>query len=174
MSFEGLPPWHSLGFLEQLADRGWNFVIESAYSPSKPINIDLTKFSDPVERYVRGRYRSLASNIDEDYSPEEAAEIKEEIMRTGTSRHLHLKHIRDHKCDGVILHVLLTCRATSFGLQLLKERLLDVCKVPALVIEGDIIDTSLFNPAEAMRQAEAFEETMDHYKKVRKELGMGW
>ncbi len=174
MSFEGLPPWHSLGFLEQLADRGWNFVIESAYSPSRPINIDLTKFSEPVERYVRGRYRSQSSSIDEDYNPEEAAEIKEEIIRTGTSRHLRLKHIRDHKCDGVILHVLITCRATSFSLHLFKERLLDLLKVPALVIEGDIIDTSLFNPAEAMRQAEAFEETMDHYKKVRKELGMGW
>jgi len=42
------------------------------------------------------------------------------------------------------------------------------------MIEGDIIDMSLFNPAEAMRQAEAFEDTMDHYKKVRKELGMDW
>ena len=52
--------------------------------------------------------------------------------------------------------------------------MLDVIKVPSLVMEGDIIDTSLFNPTEAMRQAEAFEETMDHYRKIRKEAGMAW
>ena len=60
------------------------------------------------------------------------------------------------------------------GLNLLQQRMLDVLKVPALVIEGDIIDVGAFNPAEAMRKAEAFEDTMEHYRKVRKELGMAW
>lgn len=95
-------------------------------------------------------------------------------MRTGTSRRLGLKHIRDHQCDGIILHVLLSCRAASSGLNLLSEQVQDVLKVPALVIEGDIIDTSLFNPADALRKAEAFEEIMDHYRKLRKEAGMEW
>ena len=85
LSFEGLPPWHSLGFLDQLAERGWNFVIESAYSPQRPINIDLSRYSDPVERYVRSRYRNFSDTLDEEYGPEEAAKIKEEIRRTGTS-----------------------------------------------------------------------------------------
>ncbi len=174
LSFEGLPPWHSLGFLEQLAERGWNFVIESAYSPSKPIEIDVSNYSDPMERYVRSRYRSFSQSIDEDYEPEEAAQIKEEIKRTGTSRRLGFKRISDYQCDGTLLHILITCRAASSGLKLLQERMLDVVKVPSLVMEGDIIDTSLFNPTEAMRQAEAFEETMDHYRKIRKETGMAW
>ncbi|GAG89103.1 unnamed protein product, partial [marine sediment metagenome] len=43
LAFAELPPWHSLGFFDQLAERGWNFVIESwAYQPPKPI--DLSKF----------------------------------------------------------------------------------------------------------------------------------
>ena len=173
-SFVGLPPWHNLGFLDQLAERGWNFVIESAYSPHTPLNIDLSEYSDPVERYVRSRSRSLSDAIDDDYEPEEAAQIKEEIRRTGMSSRLGLRYIRDYQVDGLVLHVLLSCRIASAGLHLLQERVQDVMKVPGLIIEGDIIDASLFNPAEALRKAEAFEETMDHYRKVRKELGMPW
>ena len=100
--------------------------------------------------------------------------IIDEILCDGVSSRMGLKHIRDYQVDGVVLHVLLTCRSTSAGLNLLQHRLLDVLKVPSLVIEGDIIDVSAFNPAEAMRNAETFEETMEHYRKVRKELGMPW
>jgi len=174
LSFEGLPPWHSLGFLDQLAERGWNFVIESAYRPQRPVNVDLSQYDDPMERYVHRRYRSLEDSLEEEYGSEEAAFIREEIICDGNSRRMGLRHISDYQVDGVVLHVLLTCRATSAGLNLLQRRLLDVLKVPALVIEGDIIDVNAFNPAEALRKAEAFEETMDHYRKVRKDLGMAW
>ncbi len=174
LAFEGLPPWHSLGFLEELAERGWNFVIESAYRPQRPIELDLSGYPDPLERYVRRRYRSLEDSLLEDYGPEEAEEIKNEILCDGTSPRLGLKHIRDYQVDGVVLHVLLTCRATSINLYMHRQRLLDVLKVPSLVIEGDIIDINAFNAAEAMRQAEAFEETMDYYRGVRRKLGMPW
>ena len=127
-----------------------------------------------MERYVRARYRSLDDSIDEEYDPHEADEIKKEILRTGRSSRTGLRNIRDYQCDGAILHVLLSCRSQSSGLQLTQQRMLDLYKVPSLVIEGDIIDTSLFNPAEAIKKAEAFEETMEHYRQVRKELGMAW
>jgi hypothetical protein len=51
---------------------------------------------------------------------------------------------------------------------------MEVWKVPSLVIEGDIVDLTLFDPADALRKAEAFEETMDHYKKARREAGLEW
>jgi len=51
---------------------------------------------------------------------------------------------------------------------------MDILKVPALVIEGDMVDASLFNPAEILKKAEAFEETMVYYRQVRKDLGMPW
>jgi hypothetical protein len=41
------------------------------------------------------------------------------------------------------------------------------------VIEGDIVDTKLFDPVSAMQKAEVFEGTMDHYKKIRREMGLG-
>jgi hypothetical protein len=41
-------------------------------------------------------------------------------------------------------------------------------------VEGDIIDKRVFNPQETLARAEAFEQTMDHYRKVRKAKGLDW
>jgi len=47
-------------------------------------------------------------------------------------------------------------------------------KVPGVVVPGDIIDLRVFNPDEAMAKVEAFAETMDHYRDLRKDTGMAW
>ena len=172
LTFIGLPPWHSLGFFDQLAEKGWNFVIEQAYHPPRPI--DLTWVKDPVEKLVRYRYQELTHQIDDVFEPEEAAKIKEEIMRSGHSHHLAIKDAMEYQCDGAILHTLLTCRGTTAPLLLAQNRLMEIWKVPSLVIEGDIVDQTLFDPVDALRKAEAFEETMYHHRKVRKEAGLGW
>jgi benzoyl-CoA reductase subunit B len=170
--FLGLPPWHSLGFFDQLAERGWNFVIEQTYHPPKPI--DLSRIKDPVEKLVRYRFQSLAHQIDDTFSPDEAKEVKKEILQRGYSPRMALRDVMEYKCDGAMLHTLLTCRGTTAPLFLAQNQLMETWNVPSLVIEGDIVDYTLFNPAEALRKAEAFEETMDHYKKVRKEKGLDW
>jgi len=55
-----------------------------------------------------------------------------------------------------------------------QDRLMKKLKVPSMVVEGDIVDLKLFDPVDALKKAETLEETMDHYKKVRKEEGLGW
>jgi len=172
LTFEGLPPWHSLGLFDQLAERGWNFVTEGYYHPPTPI--DLSMVSDAIERLVRYRYRGFAQLIDGAFEVEEAPKIKEEIRQRGFSSRPSVKHARDHQCDGAFIHPLLTCRATTAPLSLLQSQLMEVWKVPSLVIEGDIVDTRLFDPVDALRKAEAFEETMEHYRKIRKEEGLEW
>jgi benzoyl-CoA reductase subunit B len=174
LSFDGLPPWHSLNIFDQLAEKGWNFVIESNYKPYTPVNADLSKYSDPMERYVRERYQSTNNLLEVEYTADEAAVIREEIKRTGTSAQLAIKHVRDCQCDGVVIHILLSCRSASFNLLAFQQKVLDLLKVPALVMEGDMVDASLFNPTEILKKAEAFEETMVYYRQVRKELGMPW
>jgi len=47
-------------------------------------------------------------------------------------------------------------------------------KVPSLSIEGDIVDLRLFNPEDALARAEPFEETMEYYRKARKQEGLDW
>ena len=172
MTFIGLPPWHALNFFDKLAERGWNFVTEMAYHPPRPV--DLTGVNDPVERLVRYRYQGMEHLIDTAFKPEEAAQIKEDIMRQGFSSRLQAELVKEYRCDGAFLHPLLTCRTATAGLFSFQNLAMEVWKVPSIVIEGDIVDTRLFDPVEALKKAEAFEETMDYYKKVRKEAGLEW
>jgi hypothetical protein len=46
--------------------------------------------------------------------------------------------------------------------------------IPSLYVEGDIIDIRLFNPEETMARAEAFEESMIYYRRLRHEQGLSW
>jgi benzoyl-CoA reductase/2-hydroxyglutaryl-CoA dehydratase subunit BcrC/BadD/HgdB len=172
MTFLGLPPWHSLGFFDRLAEKGWNFVTEQYYHPSEPI--DLSWVKDPVEKLVRYRNKSLAWEIETEFEPAEAEEVKKEILEKGYSDRMYHREAMEFQCDGAILHTLLTCRGTTAPLLLSQYRLENVWSVPSLVVEGDIVDQTLFDPEDTLRRAEAFEETMDHYRKVRKEKGMEW
>lgn len=155
--FAELPPWHSLKFFDQLAERGWNFVAESwAYHP--PIPIDISKISNPLERIARFTYQWFTGYF------KGALKAGEQMGYFG---YPYLEYARDYECDGAFLHPLLTCRTATNHLMYVQDRLMQRLKVPSLTVEGDIVDLNLFDPASALRKAEAFEETMDHYKKVR-------
>jgi len=183
MAFIGLPPWHSLGFFDKLAEKGWNFVAEEAYHGPEPI--DLSRVKDPVEKLVRYRYQNVA-NDDKTNGAEKAKANIPDIVRLGMaqvrgvggssfSHHRRaLRDIMEYQCDGVLLHALLTCRGTTAPLLMMQNLCMDIWKVPSLVIEGDIVDRTLFNPADALKKAEVFEETMAHYRRIRKERGQGW
>ncbi len=162
--FAELPPWHSLGFFDQLAERGWNFVVESwAYHPPKPL--DLTRVNDPIQRIAMYTYQWLTGYFKNAYQAGEW---------WGYFAYPYLEFARDYQCDGAFLHPLLTCRTASNHLMLVQDRLQQKLKVPSLVVEGDIVDLKLFDPANALRKAEAFEETMEHYRKLRQAEGFGW
>lgn len=164
LGFAELPPWHSLKFFDQLADRGWNFVIESwAYHPPRPI--DLSKVSDPLERIARHTYQYFSGYF---------ADALESGERWGYFAHPYIKWAEEYRLDGMLLHPLMTCRTATNHLMVVQDRLLKKLKIPSLVIEGDIVDLKLFNPAEALQKAETFEETMDHYRKLRQAAGSDW
>jgi len=164
LAFAEIPPWHSLGFFNQLAERGWNFVVESwAYHPPKPI--DLSKVSDPLERIARLTYQYFSGYFEDAF---------ETGGWWGYFAHPYLEFAREYQCDGIFLHPLLTCRTATNHLMVVQDQLMKKLKVPSLVIEGDIVDLNLFDPADALRKAETFEETMNHYRGVRKEEGFKW
>lgn len=164
LAFAELPPWHSLGFFNQLAERGWNFVYESwNYHPPKPI--DLSKVSDPLERIARYTYQWLTGYYKGAFEAEEW---------WGYFAYPYLEKAKDYQCDGVLLHPLLTCRTATNHLMLIQDRLVKKLKIPSMVMEGDIVDLKLFDPDEALRKAEAFEETMDYYREIRRKEGLGW
>ncbi len=162
--FAELPPWHDLKIFDELAERGWNFVIESwAYHPPKPM--DYSKISDPLERIATQTYRWFTGFF-------ENALREKEYM--GYFAYPYLELVGDYQCDGALLHPLLSCRTATNHLMLTQDRLLNKLKVPSLVAEGDIVDLKLFDHADTMRKAEAFEEMMDHYQEERRKEGLEW
>ncbi len=165
MVFAELPPWHDLKIFDELAERGWNFVTESwAYHPPKP-EVDYKKISDPLERIATQTYQWLAGYFKD-------ALKEKEFM--GYFAYPYLEWARTYRCDGALLHPLLTCRTATNHLMMVQDRLLNKLNVPSLIAEGDIVDFKVFNHADTMRKAEAFEDIMDHYKKVRQEKGFEW
>ncbi|MBA7663985.1 (R)-phenyllactyl-CoA dehydratase alpha subunit [subsurface metagenome] len=164
LAFAELPPWHSLGFFNQLAERGWNFVIESwAYHPPKPV--DLSRVGDPLEKIARLTYQYFTGYFNDAFA---------NSHWWGYFAYPYLEFVKDYQCDGAFLHPLLTCRTATNHLMLVQDRLLEKLKVPSLIVEGDIVDLKLFDPADALRKAETFEETMDHYRRVRRKEGFDW
>ncbi len=162
--FAELPPWHDLKIFNELAERGWNFVIESwAYHPPKPI--DLSNVSDPLERIAKQTYQWFTGYF------KDALKNGEHM---GYFAYPYLEFARDYQCDGAFLHPLLSCRTATNHLMMVQDRLMKKLKVPSMVVEGDIVDLNAFDHAGALRKAEAFEEIMDNYKQARKEAGMAW
>lgn len=162
--FAELPPWHSLGFFDRLAEKGWNFVIESfGYRP--PIPIDLSHITDPLERITRFSLQFFAGYYDD---------ARRQNVLGGAFAYPYLKYAREWQCDGALLHPLISCRSASTHLPYVSNMLMDKLNVPSLTVEGDIVDLRLFNPEDALARAEPFQETMDHYRKVRKEEGFDW
>jgi benzoyl-CoA reductase subunit B len=161
--FAELPPWHSLGFFDKLAERGWNFVMESwNYHP--PIPLDMSGISDPLERIARFNYQWLNGRFQRALGEGEYLAFA----------YPYLEFAREYKIDGAFLHTLLTCRSATSHLNYMQDMLMRKVKVPSLVVEGDIVDLRLFNPEDVLSKSQAFEETMEHYKEARKKEGADW
>jgi len=161
--FAELPPWHSLKFFDNLAEKGWNFVFEG-YGYHAPKPPDLSRVSDPVEKLAR-LSRNFVFNI---HSHAKKNGIHNPIVAC------YLNYARGYRADGFFLHPLISCRAASSNLRPIQDFLLRKLDVPTLWVEGDIIDKRVFNPQETLARAEAFEQTMDHCRKVRKSKGLDW
>jgi len=162
LMFAELPPWHSLDFFDQLAERGWNFVAESqGYHPPPPI--DMTGVSDPLERVARFTY-GYYSLMNLKAPPGE---------RPAVGAQSYLNWAREYKLDGMLLHPLLTCRTASFWLTHVSNVVLERAKVPSFFMQGDIVDLTVFDASQALNQAEAFEATMDHYREMRQKERLG-
>ena len=162
--FAELPPWHSLGFFDRLAERGWNFVMESfGYHP--PIPLDMSGVSDPLERLTRFSLQIYVGYYKDAF---------EKNVPAGGMAYPYLKYAREWKCDGGFLHPLISCRSASTHLPYVSNILMERLKVPSLTIEGDIVDLRLFDPEDALSKAEPFEETMEHYRQIRRQEGFDW
>jgi benzoyl-CoA reductase/2-hydroxyglutaryl-CoA dehydratase subunit BcrC/BadD/HgdB len=168
MLFSELPPWHSLGFFDKLAEKYGIAIAYESWGYHAPIPIppeELEGVNDPLERIARLTYRQWT-----DVNEVSAGHDLETASFVGA----FLKAASDYRADGLLCHPLMSCRPATYTLLITKNVLEEHVKVPGVVVEGDIVDLRVFNEGEALSKLEAFVETMDHYREVRRKEGMAW
>ncbi|MFC1856989.1 2-hydroxyacyl-CoA dehydratase [Thermodesulfobacteriota bacterium] len=168
MMFTELPPWHTLGFFDELAERygiamafeSWNYHSITPFPEG-----ELDGVTDPIELVARLTYRKWSeyNGVAQKYDVE-----------PGFFMAAYLQFAEDYKADGLFCHPLMSCRPATYTLLHTKNVLEDKLKVPGVVVDGDIIDLRVFNEEEGFSKVEAFIETMDHYRELRKDAGMTW
>ena len=168
MMFAELPPWHSIGFFDELAKRfGIAMVIESSgyHAPAPMPEGELDGISDPLEIIARLTYNKFM----------EHNEVAREFDTSpGFLNAEYLQWAQDYRVDGFFAHPLISCRPATYTLMHTRNTLEEKLKVPGVVVTGDIVDLRVFNPDEATSKIETFLETMDYYRGLRKQAGMAW
>ena len=160
LMFAELPPWHSLDFFEKLAERGWNFVVESlGYHPPEPMI--LIPSDNVLKRLSSWTYWSAVGHLDK---------AKKKGYPLFPPIQAYYNWAREYKIDGLISHSLLSCRTATFFLPYITNVLNEKLKIPGMNMEGDIVDLSVFHPDEVLENALAFEESMEHYREIRNNL----
>ena len=168
MLFAELPPWHSIGFFDKLAERfGIAMVIESGgyHAPAQMPEGELDGISDPLEIIARLTYHKFMehNNVARQFD-----------TSPGFLNADYLQMAQDYRVDGFFAHPLMSCRPATYTLMHTRNMLEEKLKVPGVVVTGDIVNLRVFNPDEAMSKIEAFVEIMDHYRDLRKQAGMAW
>ncbi|MFC1859462.1 2-hydroxyacyl-CoA dehydratase subunit D, partial [Thermodesulfobacteriota bacterium] len=168
MMFAELPPWHTLAFFDDMAEKfGIAVVIESwGYRPQIPVpEEEIEGVTDPLELIARLCYRKCTDHTDTSLK----LGIDPSFM---VAPFLH--YATEFRADGLMCHLLRSCRSATYTLLHAKNALLEKFKVPSIVIEGDIVDLRVFNEEEAISKVEAFVDTMEHYREERRKLGFSW
>ncbi|KJS16577.1 MAG: hypothetical protein VR69_08575 [Peptococcaceae bacterium BRH_c4b] len=166
--FTELPPWHSLFFFDDMAEKhGISFVYESwvYHAPPPLTDDDIKGVTDPLELLARYTYNKFhhAAPVAKQYNTEPIFLVAP-----------YLETIREYRADGIMCHPLLSCRPATYTLMHLRNFVMEKFKVPSVVVEGDIVDFRVFNQDEANAKMDAFIETMDYHRTLRKKEGLEW
>jgi benzoyl-CoA reductase/2-hydroxyglutaryl-CoA dehydratase subunit BcrC/BadD/HgdB len=168
MIFSELPPWHTLGVFDEYAEKyGVAFAMESwnYHVPSPLPEEEKEKIHDPLELIATYSYHKF-----NEYAPVAMEHRMEPSLFTAP----YLKYVKDYRIDGLFAHPLISCRPATYTLMHLRNLLMEKFKIPSVIVEGDIVDLRVFNEDESHAKMEAFIETMDHYREIRKKEGFEW
>ncbi len=163
MLFAELPPWHTLELFDYLASLGAVCVIESYYYYSMDIAPQIPEgVTDPIERLAWWSYQWWTRS----YRRADKEAINYVVQE-------YLDWVRDYRCDGALIHDLISCRSATLRHVHTKNVLLKYAKIPSLTMEGDIVDARSWSEAEIKSRADAFVESMEHYKRIREQEAAG-
>ncbi|MCL6560005.1 MAG: 2-hydroxyacyl-CoA dehydratase family protein [Firmicutes bacterium] len=165
LMFAELPPWHTLAFFDEIAERhGIASVIESSgYHVPPPLPEESRQgVTDPLELIALYTYHKFTIPVQ--FSKEFDTEPPLPYFQWA----------KDYRVDGFMCHPLISCRAATYPLMHIRNLLMEKFKVPSVIVEGDIVDLRVFNEEEAHTKMGAFIETMDYHRELRKKEGLEW
>jgi len=145
--FEGIPFWHKLKFLYDLANLNAVVVYEPytyAFGPRKPLGLS-------VEESIRA-FARLWLQQPYYYNLDNRIPYFEKV-------------IEEYKIDGVILHNNMSCRPNSTGLIDLKNAIQRDMGIPVLIINSDMNDPRQYADEIMRNRYESFIELIKQNKK---------
>jgi benzoyl-CoA reductase/2-hydroxyglutaryl-CoA dehydratase subunit BcrC/BadD/HgdB len=139
--WDNIPPWHTLKFFNILASRGVSFPADTythAWSGSIS-GVDTDSLIDGVVDI----YSNVYLNKDLDAKVDKMCQL-----------------INDYDLDGFVMFSVRSCKRYSLGQLVSKELVTERTGVPGVVIEGDMVDSRVYNAAQIETRVDALLEML--------------
>jgi len=148
----GLPPWHSMGIFSYFSSLGATFPAQMAYPPPDPFTIP-ENINDPIELMALRSFERFTYRWDRAYKG----------CGDFWVQHI-LDLVPDFSIDGLVMHGVMSCRATSMGQIYYQNAVHKYSKLPTLFISSDIVDVRTYSESQMMTQIDNFLETVETRK----------
>lgn len=135
--WDNIPPWFNIfRFFNGLAKRGVVFPADT-YTHAWSGSFDVPNILDGIA--------SLYSNV---------------YLNKGIDAKIDkmCQLIKDYKIDGFVLFSVRSCKRYSLGQMISKEEVMERTGVPGVIIEGDMVDSRLFNEVQIQTRIDALLE----------------
>ena len=148
----GLPPWHSMSIFSYFSSLGVVFPSQLAYPPPDPFTIP-DNINDPIElmatrSFDRFTYRwARAHKGCKDFWVQHILDL-----------------IPEFKIDGLVMHGVMSCRATSMGQIYYENAVQKYAKLPTLFISSDIVDKRTYSEEQTKAKIDNFMETVETHR----------
>ncbi|MFX1607165.1 MAG: 2-hydroxyacyl-CoA dehydratase subunit D [Promethearchaeota archaeon] len=139
--WDNIPPWHTLRFFNILASRGVGFPADT-YTHAWTGNMVGVDTSSILDQVV-GTYSKVYLNMGLDAKVDKMCQL-----------------IKDYDLDGFVMFSVRSCKRYSLGQLVSKELVTERTGVPGVIIEGDMVDSRVYNSAQIETRVDALLEML--------------
>ncbi|MFW9926097.1 MAG: 2-hydroxyacyl-CoA dehydratase subunit D [Candidatus Thorarchaeota archaeon] len=139
--WDNIPPWHTLRFFNILASRGVVFPADT-YTHAWTGNMVGVDTSSIIDQVVE-TYSRVYLNMGLDAKIDKMCQL-----------------IKDYDLDGFVMFSVRSCKRYSLGQLVSKEIVTERTGVPGVIIEGDMVDSRVYNAAQIETRVDALLEML--------------
>lgn len=153
----GIPPYGYLKLFNIMEEYGAIPVFGTSNTCyGKYTYEDFEQFTNPVERYLVGQFRSINHCMAE----ANAMHVTQDVYDV-------VRFAKEYQCDGIIMNGTPSCRFRTIGQMAAIEMLKESTDIPVLIMENDMADPRAINEAEIRSSLESFIQVVDTAKRRR-------